>query len=303
LIIHGGAGFFGPAQERAPRKRAMLQALKAGAAILRAGGSALDAVIASVVILEDDALFNAGYGSTLNADGAVEMDASVMIATAAGSRAGAVAAVTRVKNPVRLARAVMDHTPHVLMVGAGAERVAQENGIELCDPADLIAPRARERFLARVKRERECEAEPDAHGTVGAAALDLRGQLAAATSTGGVPGKLAGRVGDSAIIGAGTFANMMGAASATGNGEAIIMVSLCRETVSLLGETDPTAIARRRIAGLIASQEREAGIIIVDHRGRVGYAHNAETMEVAIFDATGAIRHERVGPIISQRKV
>lgn len=297
LIIHGGAGFFGPAQERAPRKRAMLQALKAGAAILRAGGSALDAVIASVVILEDDALFNAGYGSTLNADGAVEMDASVMIATAAGSRAGAVAAVTRVKNPVRLARAVMDHTPHVLIAGAGAERVAQEFDVELCDPGDLIAPRARERFLARIERERE--AEPDAHGTVGAAALDLRGQLAAATSTGGVPGKLAGRVGDSAIIGAGTFANMMGAASATGNGEAIIMVSLCRETVSLLGETDPTAIARRRIARLIASQEREAGIIIVDHRGRVGYAHNAETMEVAIFDATGAIRHERAAPIKS----
>jgi L-asparaginase / beta-aspartyl-peptidase len=297
LIIHGGAGFFGPAQERAPRKRAMLKAVRAGAIVLRAGGSALDAVIASVVILEDDPLFNAGYGSTLNADGAVEMDASVMIATAAGSRAGAVAAVTRVKNPVRLARAVMDHTPHVLMAGAGAERVAQEDGIELCDPADLIAPRARERFLARIDRERN--AEPDAHGTVGAVALDIDGKLAAATSTGGVPGKLAGRVGDSAIIGAGTFANMMGAASATGDGEAIMMASLCRETVSLLSTADPTVIARRRIAAMIASQQREAGLILVDHRGRVGYAHNAETMEVAILDATGAIRHERVAPIKS----
>jgi beta-aspartyl-peptidase (threonine type) len=297
LIIHGGAGFFGPAQERAPRKRAMLKAVRAGAAILRAGGSALDAVIASVVILEDDPLFNAGYGSTLNADGAVEMDASVMIATAAGSRAGAVAAVTRVRNPIQLARAVMDHTPHVLMVGAGAERVAREHGIELCDPAELIAPRARERFLARSARERE--AEPDAHGTVGAAALDRRGQLAAATSTGGVPGKLAGRVGDSAIIGAGTFANMMGAASATGNGEAIIMTSLCRQIVSVLGQADPTTIARRRIAELIAPQQREAGIILVDHRGRVGYAHNAETMEVAFLDATGPMRHERVASIKS----
>jgi beta-aspartyl-peptidase (threonine type) len=302
LIIHGGAGFFGPAQERAPRKRAMLQAVRAGAALLRVGGSALDAVIASVVILEDDPLFNAGYGSTLNADGAVEMDASVMVATASGEmRAGAVAAVTRVRNPVRLARAVMEHTPHVLMAGAGAERLAREFGIELCNPTDLIAPRARERYLARI--EREHEAEQKAHGTVGAAALDLHGQVAAATSTGGVPGKLAGRVGDSAIIGAGTFASALGAASATGHGEAIIVASLCRETVAALGKAAPTAIAQRKIAELIAPQEREAGIVLVDKRGRVGYAHNAETMEVAMFDASGGMRHERVAPISSKRKV
>jgi beta-aspartyl-peptidase (threonine type) len=144
LIVHGGAGSHGPAVERAPRKRAMMKAVKAGAAILRAGGSALDAVMASVVVLEDDPLFNAGYGSTLNADGAVEMDASVMCAMTGSVQAGAVAAVTRVKNPIRLARGVMEHTPHVIMTGEGAERLARECGLELCNPEDLIAPRARE---------------------------------------------------------------------------------------------------------------------------------------------------------------
>src|SRR3977135_673051 len=178
LMVHGGAGSHGPAAERAPRKRAILKAVKAGASILRDGGTALDAVIASVVILEDDPLFNAGFGSTLNIDGAVEMDASVMIATSTVAKAGAVAAITRAKNPVQLARAVMEHTLHVMMAGVGAERLAREWGIELCNPEDLIAPRAREGYIAR-----------EEHGTVGAAALDSHGQLAAATSTGGVPRK------------------------------------------------------------------------------------------------------------------
>lgn len=291
LIVHGGAGARGLAVERAPRKRAMINAVKAGAAILRAGGSALDAVIASVVILEDAPLFNAGYGSTLNVDGAVEMDASAMIAGSSGVRAGAVAAVTRVRNPVRLARAVMEHTPHVMMAGGGAERLASQCGIKLCRREDLIAPRARERFLARIQREKELELARETHGTVGAAALDRRGELAAATSTGGMPGKMVGRVGDSAIIGAGTFASAFAAASATGHGEAIIMASLCRETVEALGTSDPARIVRRKIAELIAPQGSEAGIILVDRRGRIGYAHNADTMEVGVFDSSGAIHH------------
>ena len=298
LIIHGGAGAVGPAHERSPRRLAMMTAMKAGAALLQAGGRALDAVIASVVILEDDALFNAGYGSTLNTDGAVEMDASVMVVEPSGeAHAGAVAAVTRVKNPIRLARAVMETTPHVLMAGAGAERLARERSLQMCNPEDLVAPRARERFLARVQRQAELERE--AQGTVGAVALDINGRLAAATSTGGVPGKLPGRIGDSAIIGAGTFANADAAASATGHGEAIIMASLCRETIAAIGEGGPTPAARRKIAELIAPHNCEAGIIMVDRRGRIGYAHNAETMEIAIFDARGAMRHEWSAPMRS----
>ncbi len=302
LIVHGGAGSHGPAHERGARKRAMIEAVKAGAAILRGSGNALDAVIASVVVLEDHPLFNAGYGSTLNADGEVEMDASVMMAEGAGIRAGAVAAVTGVKNAVRLARAVMEHTPHVLMAGRGAERLARQWGIELCAPEDLITPRARERFLAR---QRESQSDHERHGTVGAAALDSQGQLAAATSTGGVPGKLAGRVGDSAIIGAGTFANGTAAASATGRGEAIIMASLCRETIEALsdarGQSDLTRIARRKITELIAPQLCEAGIILVDRSGRIGYAHNADTMEIGIFHSSRGIRHQRVPPMPRSR--
>ena len=280
----------------------MMSAVKAGAAILRDGGSALDAVIASVVILEDDPLFNAGYGSTLNVDGVVEMDASVMIATSTDARAGAVAAISRVRNPVQLARAVMEHTPHVMLAGTGAERFARDCGFVLCAPDDLIAPRSRERFLARIQYQRELLLAQETHGTVGAAALDIHGQLAAATSTGGVPGKMAGRIGDSAIIGAGTFASATAAASATGHGETIIMASLCRETVEALGKSDPMRIARGKIARLIAPQNSEAGIILVDRRGRVGYAHNADTMEVGIFDSTGAMRHEWAAPIPPSRK-
>ena len=291
LIVHGGAGSHGPKSERPQRKRAMLEAVRAGAKILRAGGSALDAVIASVVILEDHPLFNAGYGSTLNYDGEVEMDASVMLAHGAELRAGACAAVSRIKNPIRLARAVMEQTQHAMMVGRGAERFARQCGIEMCIPEELVAPRARDRFLARIQREHE------AQGTVGAVALDIHAELAAATSTGGVPGKLPGRVGDSAIIGAGTYANATAAASATGHGEAIIMASLCRETVEAIGKSDLAGTARRMLGELIAPQHHEAGIILVDRRGRIGYAHNAETMEVAFVDARGAFRHELAAPI------
>jgi beta-aspartyl-peptidase (threonine type) len=314
LIVHGGAGSRGPAGERGERKRAIMNAVKAGASILREGGSALDAVIASVVLLEDHPLFNAGYGSTLTIDGTVEMDASVMFAMPAPddprktfAKAGAVAAVSRVKNPVRLARAVMEHTPHVMMVGNGAERFARDSDIRLCDPDTMIAPRARERFLERLKAQHQVGFPREGHGTVGAAALDIHRQVAAATSTGGVPGKMPGRIGDSAIIGAGTFASAMGAASATGHGEAIIMASLCRETVKALENSDPMRIARRMIAELIIPQRSEAGVVIVDRRGRIGWAHNAETLEVGLFHSTsgrsgGVVRHEWAAPIPTPRK-
>jgi beta-aspartyl-peptidase (threonine type) len=306
LIVHGGAGAHGPAGDRVPRKRAMMNAVKAGATILREGGSALDAVIASIVILENDPLFNAGYGSTLNIDGAVEMDASLMWATPVAAKAGAVAAVARIKNPVLLARAVMEHTPHVLMAGTGAERLARDCGFKLCDPDEMIAPRSRERFLARIEQRRGLLFARGEHGTVGAAALDRDGQLAAATSTGGVPGKMAGRIGDSAIIGAGTFASATAAASATGHGEAIIMASLCRETIEALeealGKSDPTRVARRQLADLIVPQDFEAGIILVDRKGRMGYAHNAETMEVATYHSISGMRHEWTAPMPPARK-
>ncbi len=320
----------------------MLAAVAAGAEVLRAGGSALDAVVATVRALEDHPLFNAGVGSLLTVEGTVEMDASVMVAlpppprprrgaasaaaaaaaaTAAAAReraadlaprpraelrAGAVAVVTRVRNPILLARAVMELTPHVLMAGAGAERLARRAGIALCRPSELITPRARERWRAALERRAEAAGTPAAgggpgrFGTVGAVARDAAGGLAAATSTGGVSGKLPGRVGDSAIIGAGTFADADGAASATGQGEAIMKAALCREAVAAMRRGAPRAVAERAIAELAALTGGQAGIVVIDRRGRLGFAHNAEVMDVGMFDAAGGFEYRWAAPLKGQ---
>jgi L-asparaginase / beta-aspartyl-peptidase len=313
LIAHGGAGARAAALYRPGRRRALLEAVTHGATILRNGGTALDAVIASVVVLEDDPLFNAGYGSVLTVDGRVEMDAGVMIAerlsSAAASanarsratspatrrsqsvriRAGGVVTVSRVRNPILLARAVMESTPHVLLGGAGAEAIARRAGLKLCRPADMISPRARERWLSR--NEAAAANASNSHGTVGAVALDSHGNFAAATSTGGVAGKIAGRIGDSAIIGAGLYASAFGAASATGTGEAIMRMASCRNVVELLTRADPSLAATRVITALRDSTAAEAGLIVIDRRGRIGFAHNTAAMEVAMLDATGSITH------------
>lgn len=315
----------------------MLAAVAAGAEVLRAGGSALDAVIATVRALEDHPLFNAGVGSLLTIEGGVEMDASVMealpplprprrpgAASAAATagraappasrpraelRAGAVAGITRVRNPILLARAVMELTPHVLMAGAGAERLARRAGIALCRPEDLVTERARERWRAAMDRRAEAAGAavlgggPGRFGTVGAVALDADGTIAAATSTGGVSGKLPGRVGDSAIIGAGSFADACGAASATGQGEPIMKAALCREAVGALGRCEPRAVAERAIAKLAKLTGGQAGIIVIDRRGRLGYAHNAEVMDVAIFEVAGGFDYRWTAPLKRQPEV
>jgi len=309
----------------------MLAAAERGAEILRRGGSALDAVVEAVIALEDDPWFNAGYGSTLNADGKVEMDASLMVfppelgigdsrrGSVSGAPGpvprlgmGAVAAVSRVRNPIMLARAVMEFTPHVLMVGAGAERIARLAGLKCCRPEQLISPRARERWQAFCQRQEQARrmfgrsgdvgviAKPHGrslgreHGTVGAVAVDAHGTIAAATSTGGITGKLPGRVGDSAIVGGGTFADRRGAASATGLGEAIIKTMLCLETVRALERVSPVRAARGAIARLRKIDGAEAGIIVLDRQGRFGYASNAEHMEVALFDPIHGVRGVRL---------
>jgi beta-aspartyl-peptidase (threonine type) len=311
LIVHGGAGARGPAAERPRRRSGMLAATRRGVELLRAGASALDAVVATVKALEDDEYFNAGYGSVLNTDGRVEMDAALMVAEPRSGeggarkrrsdrsslmRAGAVAAVSRVRNPILLARAVMEQTEHILMVGAGAERIARRAGIALCGPDELITPRAKARW--RLLLDQRLAAAPGVEGgTVGAAAIDSKGVAAAATSTGGMTGKLPGRVGDSALIGAGVYADLSGAASATGQGEAIILLALCREAVRGLERGEAAALARGKIAELARRTERQAGIIVVDHRGCFGFAHNAGAMEVASFDPVHGLRHYWPDPI------
>jgi L-asparaginase / beta-aspartyl-peptidase len=335
LIAHGGAGGRPPASDRSTRRRGILEAVHRGAEILRGGGSALDAVVATVVALENDPLFNAGYGSVLTIAGRVEMDAAVMTATrphrrdahdatdaidvtvegarattssaarrravAVEARAGGVVLVGRVRNPIELARAVMERTPHLLVGGAGAERLARQFGLRMCRPNDLISQRARERWFATRgeapgQLPHAAAGPPDAHGTVGAVALDSHGDIAAATSTGGIYGKLPGRIGDSAIVGAGLFANARGGASATGEGEAIMRVALCREAVLALGRNRAQAAAERAIAMVADATVAQAGVIVLDAAGGVGYAHNAEVMEIALFHPNG-FRHCVLEPL------
>lgn len=311
----------------------MMAAMRLGAGILRANGSALEAVVATVAALEDHPLFNAGYGSLLNSEGNVEMDASVMFAepvadpaalipASRGKRsahtdhssgsdysisAGAVAAISRVRNPIVLARAVMEHSPHIMMAGAGAESFARKVGIRLVRPEEMVTERARQRWRAQKQQSGMLAAQRAAraamgHGTVGAVAVDDRGALAAATSTGGVPGKLFGRVGDSALIGAGTFAHAFGAASATGQGEAIILTALCREAVLALADGSPRSVAGEAIREMIDATGAEAGIILIDGRGRIGYAHNTVSMQVARYDWAGGLRHLWLAPIAPGRR-
>jgi len=274
LIIHGGAGAARP-DMRDAQVRGAGAALGAGWHVLAAGGAAVDAVCAAVSVLEDDPHFNAGLGSCLTSDGTVEMDASVMEGTAL--RAGAVAVVRTTRNPVRLARAIMEEGRCVMMAGPRADAFAHANGLLTCAPEHLITPEQLHRWRQRVG--------DGSRGTVGAAAVDRHGRVASATSTGGLFFKPPGRVGDSAIIGAGTYADdTYGAASATGDGEAIIRVALASSVVAALRDgRDPLMVARERITELERRVAGTAGVIVVDARGRVGYACNTEHMTVGLM--------------------
>ena len=275
LIIHGGAGA-DPREGRDELRRGMRAAALAGWRVLSSDGTALDAVEAAVRALEDDPQFNAGRGSVLNRDGMVEMDASIM----EGDRlqCGAVAAVPRVSNPVTLARRVLDASRHVLLVGDGALAFARSSGIAECDPATLITDRQRKRHAERAQRR-------TIGGTVGAVALDRNGTIAAATSTGGTAGKAPGRVGDSALIGCGTYAeSSVGGVSCTGDGEAIIRVVLGHRTLAYLKDAgDPDYAAKVAVDLLVEEGGGPGGLILIDWRGRAGHATSTRLMPVAIM--------------------
>ncbi|MGH8399821.1 MAG: isoaspartyl peptidase/L-asparaginase family protein [Gammaproteobacteria bacterium] len=277
IIVHGGASEADPAS-LPERLAGCRKAAEAGYAILKRGGSAVDAVTAAVVVLEDDPLFNAGTGSTLNVEGRVETDAAIM--DGATLRAGAVAAVSGVRNPVRLAHAVMMHTPHILLTGAGAMQVAREQNIELCDPEALIVASQREHWRRK-------------YGTVGAVALDTSGRLAAATSTGGMFDKLPGRIGDTPLIGCGTYADDRAAVSCTGFGEDIIRTTLARSAAYLLEEgSDVAGAADLAIRYFADRTGSEAGLIMVDRKGRIGFARNAVHMPVCGLSSEGVVISE-----------
>ena len=278
LIVHGGAWTIPPeAVEQC--KSGCQRALEAGWQVLQRGGSAEDAVETAIVILEDDPVFDSGTGAHLNRDGQVELDAILM--DGATLQAGAVAALHRIKNPIRLARRLMETNQHMMLVGEGAEKFAVEQGIPLCDPQDLIVPREQAAWA-------HCHTGPhsDIHhvhqgGTVGAVAIDSRGHLVAGTSTGGTCCKHAGRVGDAPLIGCGTYADQeAGGVSCTGWGEAIMKVVLAKTAVDQLRSigVDPQRVADDCIRLLGTRTKGTGGLILLDREGNPAAAFNTPNM-------------------------
>ena len=295
LAVHGGAGTLAPELMTAALERTLHECLRAallaGNKILSAGGPAVDAVAAAVVVLEDSPHFNAGYGSVFNAAGLQEMDAAIMDGRTRA--AGAVAGICGPRDPVLAARAVMERSPHVMLIGEGAIQFLREQRL-MFEPVEYFQTERRWRALQdKLDAQRAGILRPledaDRHGTVGAVALDKAGGLAAATSTGGVTAKLPGRVGDSPLIGAGTWASDACAVSATGDGEHFIRVGVGHEIC-----------ARIRYAGQGVAEAAEAaiadvgrlggsgGLVAVDAAGRVTMPFNARGMYRGMIDSTGA---------------
>jgi beta-aspartyl-peptidase (threonine type) len=284
-MIHGGAGAIREPQRYEPSLRAIVES---GARLLAAGSSALEAVAHCVALLEDDPLYNAGRGSVLNVEGAAMCDASIMEGRTL--KAGAVAAIRGVRNPVRLAYEVMEKSGHVLLVGEGAERFARERGLAFEDE-DYFRTEERVAQLAKAKRKHEIaldhsDVADEKLGTVGAVARDRNGDLAAATSTGGVVNQRSGRVGDSPLIGAGTFAdNASCAASCTGVGEDFIRTALARTAAFFVEFRAMRAeeAAREAIRYLVDRVDGRGGLILVDRQGRCGRACSTPGMLTATF--------------------
>ena len=294
IAIHGGAGVISRASMSAENERAyradLERALDAGYAVLEKGGASLDAVVASVRILEDSPYFNAGHGAVFSHAGINELDAAIM--DGATQKAGAIAGVRHVRNPIDLARMVMERTPHVLLSGEGAEEFALEQGVTLVPGSYFHTERRWKQLEDAQKSERTASIEDDISyfGTVGAVARDRNGNLAAATSTGGMTNKRWGRIGDSPIIGAGTYAdNATCAVSATGSGEYFIRAVVAHEIcarVRLSGVTAAEA-ARDVIHGKLKEIGGDGGVIVVDSNGALSLEFNTEGMFRAARDSGG----------------
>ena len=278
LVVHGG-GWAIPDDMVEAHLSGVRSALAAGWRDLERGGTALDAVQAAVKVMEDDEAFDAGRGSFLNRDGRVQLDALMM--DGATLRAGGVGCVERIRNPIQAARIVLEDSPHVYFVGAGAERFAAEHGVPLIDNDELVIEREVER-LRRVQREGEPKLDvfSASHDTVGAVALDVKGNLAAATSTGGTLNKTPGRVGDSSLIGCGCYAdNQSAAVSTTGWGEPIMKLVLGKWAADRVAAgAPPQQAAGEAISYLQKRLSGHGGIIVLDAQGRLGIAHNTPRM-------------------------
>ncbi|MCW6535812.1 isoaspartyl peptidase/L-asparaginase family protein [Sphingomonas lycopersici] len=283
IAIHGGAGVIPrgsltPAEESAYRQ-GLSDALAAGSAVLKAGGTSLDAVEAAVKVLENNPLFNAGKGAVFDAEGKNQLDAAIMDGTTL--RAGAVAGVSATKNPIMLARAVMEHSPHVLLSGSGADQFAREQHIEQVDPSYFRTEKRWQQYLEWKKGRNSASLDPTHRfGTVGAVAVDVNGHLAAATSTGGTTGKRWGRIGDSPLIGAGTYAYHNDCAvSATGTGEYFIRESAARQLCDRVRwRNQSVADAAKDTIASIGAIGGDGGLIAIDGKGEVAFAMNTEGM-------------------------
>ena len=296
LVIHGGAGVIKhdmtPAKEKAVRA-ALTQALQSGYAQLKAGKPAMDAVTAAITVLEDDPNFNAGKGAVFTHDGKNELDAAVMDGYTL--KAGSVAGVHRIKNPILLARAVMEKSQHVMLVGDGAETFAKEVGMPLIDPAYFRTDERWQQLQRALKEDRESKPHADEEtakhfGTVGAVALDQFGHLAAGTSTGGMTDKRYGRVGDSPLIGAGTYANTGCAMSGTGWGEFYIRTVAAHEVCMRVAQMH---VPLRRAAAEVINQEipsmgGSGGAIALDSDGTIAMPFNTDGMYRGWIGADGA---------------
>lgn len=283
IIVHGGAGDWSDTLD-APKRASLEKAALLGYEVLTEGGSALDAVVKATMWMEDDPLFDAGIGSFLNLDGVVEMDA--ILIDGATHNFGAVAGVQRVRYPITLARKVMEETPHNFIVGAGADSLAAKFGIELVPNLSLVSDHELEKFRAG----RTDENILGTMDTVGAVALDENGNIAVATSTGGSPNKLAGRVGDSPIFGAGGYAeNQFGGASATGWGEHSMRTLLSKYIIDQIAdgsEAQAAAEASMQYANRFFD-DSQLGAIVLDKNGNYGTAHTTSKLSAAWVDADG----------------
>jgi beta-aspartyl-peptidase (threonine type) len=305
IEVHGGAGVIQRStmtpEAEAAYRASLAQATEAGAKVLDQGGSSLDAVEAAIRILEDDPLFNAGRGAVFTTEGKNELDAAIM--DGSNLKAGAVAGVTRTRHPISLARAVMEKSPHVMLIGAGADVFAAQNGLEQVDPSFFFTEGRWQSLLKQLKQEGrplpprpagaplpgstapapQIEEWPDTHrhGTVGVVALDRSGNVAAGTSTGGLQGKMPGRVGDSPIIGAGTYAsNQSCAVSATGSGEYFIRLGVAREVCNLVAFK---GMALQQAADQVIHKELGAlhgdgGVIALTPDGQLAWSFNTPGM-------------------------
>ncbi|MEY3712636.1 MAG: hypothetical protein RL321_256 [Pseudomonadota bacterium] len=292
IAIHGGAGVIAREQlgpdDGASYRAGLAEALDAGYAVLERGGSSLDAVTTAVRILEDNPLFNAGRGAVLTHEGQAELDASIM--TGHDLKAGAVAGVKRIRHPIDLARKVMEDSPHVMLYGTGAEEFASSRGFEFVPNEFFVTPQ-RKRQLERVLQGRtQPRNELSGLGTVGAVAIDSAGNLAAATSTGGMTNKRWGRIGDAPIIGAGTYANNSSCAvSATGHGEYFIRSVVAYDVCALMeykGYSLDRA-ATEVVKGKLVERGGEGGIIAVDRSGNVALEFNSPGMFRGMRDSAG----------------